>query len=246
VSGFVKIYGSMLDSSIWGEDPTIRVVWITLLAMADETGYIDASVGGIARRAVVDLEACRGALGVFQAPDPDSKDIANEGRRLRKTEHGWLVLNYRKYREMQTEEQRRWADQKRKQREGGHVRDVQSCPPESTTKAEADRKADREAEAETGIYLTDRQAAPANPLIAGRRTEMERDAYRLIREVNALEPDKDPTEILLEAARWEGKDGRSRSKVRVEAMTDDHLIRTVHDLKANLEMARKKHGAKGA
>lgn len=85
------------------------------------------------------------------------------------------------------------------------------------------------------IERTDgRPAVPANPLIAGRRPDMEREAYRLIREIGVLEPDRDPTEILLEAAKWQGKDGGFRSKVRVETMSDDHLIRTVHDLKSIL------------
>jgi hypothetical protein len=75
-------------------------------------------------------------------------------------------------------------------------------------------------------------------LIAGRRPEIESEGYRLIREINALEPERDPTEILLEAARWQGKDGEFRSKVRLETMTDDHLIRTVHDLKENLAGAK--------
>lgn len=83
---------------------------------------------------------------------------------------------------------------------------------------------------------------PANPLIRGRRPDMEREGYRLIREINALEPERDPTEILIEAARWEMKDGRSRTKVRLETMTDDHLIRTVHDLKSTLETVRQEHG----
>jgi hypothetical protein len=70
----------------------------------------------------------------------------------------------------------------------------------------------------------------------------EGERYRLIREISALEPDRDPTEILLEAARWEGKDGRARTKVRLETMSDDHLIRTVHDLRTILEAAQREHG----
>lgn len=91
---------------------------------------------------------------------------------------------------------------------------------------------------------TDERTGPPNPLIQGRRPEMEQEGYRLIREINALEPDRDGTEILMEAARWEMKDGRSRTKVRLETMTDDHLIRTVHDLKSILEAVKEEHGPK--
>ena len=85
-------------------------------------------------------------------------------------------------------------------------------------------------------------AMPANPLIAGRRPKMESDGYRLIREISDLEPDRDPTEILIEAAGWKDRDGRTRTKVRLETMNDDHLIRTVHDLKSILEDVKRKHG----
>jgi hypothetical protein len=85
-------------------------------------------------------------------------------------------------------------------------------------------------------------SVPANPLIAGRRPELERKGYRLIREHGALEPDRDPTDILLEAATWVSKDGRERSKLRLETMTDDHLIRTVRDLERNLEAVKRERG----
>jgi hypothetical protein len=75
---------------------------------------------------------------------------------------------------------------------------------------------------------------------------MELDGYRLIREIGALEPDRDPTEILMEAAGWKDRDGKTRSKVRLETMTDDHLIRTVHDLKSILDDAKAKHGTTAA
>ena len=60
----------------------------------------------------------------------------------------------------------------------------------------------------------------------------------MVAAIAELEPEKDPTEILAEAASWEGRDGAIRSKVRLETMSDDHLIRTIQDLKKNLEVAR--------
>jgi len=84
----------------------------------------------------------------------------------------------------------------------------------------------------------ERPAAPTNPLMVGRRPAIESDGYRLIREINALEPDRDPLEILMEAAGYETKDGKLRTKVRLETMSDDHLARTVHDLKENLAEAK--------
>ena len=53
MSGYTKLFGSILDSTVWATPATVRVVWITMLAMADEHGVVSASVGGLARRAVV-------------------------------------------------------------------------------------------------------------------------------------------------------------------------------------------------
>lgn len=101
---FVKLHGTILDSSVWAEPHPIRIVWITMLAMADEDGIVQASVGGLARRAVVSIEECRTALDRFLGPDPDSRD-GTTGERITKVPGGWLVLNHAQYREKRTEAQ---------------------------------------------------------------------------------------------------------------------------------------------
>ena len=115
---FTKVWGSILDSSVWGEPHYVRIVWITMLAMADQHGYVGASVGGIARRANVAPCEAEEALEVFQRPDPDSRNEAHEGRRIEKVERGWHLLNYAYFRDLRDKEQRRAyeADRKRKYR----------------------------------------------------------------------------------------------------------------------------------
>src|SRR5689334_177767 len=79
---YVKVFGSILDSSVWREDSDTKVVWITLLAMADQHGEVQASVPGLAHRAGVSVEACENALELFMAPDKYSSTPDNEGRRI--------------------------------------------------------------------------------------------------------------------------------------------------------------------
>lgn len=117
MSHFVKLYGSILDSSVWGESKDTRLVWVTLLAMADPEGYVEASLPGLARRANVTIEECEAALAVLSAPDPYSKSQEHDGRRVEKVARGWLVLNYEAYREMRTRSQADAARRKREQRE---------------------------------------------------------------------------------------------------------------------------------
>ena len=99
---YVKLFGSILDSTVWDTAPATRLVWITLLAMADRDGVVEASVPGLAKRANVDRSDCERALALFLAPDPDSRTKDNEGRRIEEVDGGWRLINYEKYRDKAT------------------------------------------------------------------------------------------------------------------------------------------------
>jgi hypothetical protein len=97
-NGFTKLFGDIVTSSIWSEDDKTRLVWITLLALSDATGHVNAALPGLARAANVSLEDCAKAVARLEAPDQYSRSPENEGRRIAKAEGGWLVLNYVKHR----------------------------------------------------------------------------------------------------------------------------------------------------
>lgn len=90
-----------MDSSIWLESNTTRIVWITLLAAMDEDGYAHfACIKNLALRAnVTDTEA-QEAIDVLLAPDPNSSNPANEGRRIERIPGGYLILNAIEYRNL--------------------------------------------------------------------------------------------------------------------------------------------------
>jgi hypothetical protein len=124
VSGFVKIYGSMLDSSIWGEPANVRLLWITMLAMADAEGEVMAAVPGLARRANLSIPETVDALRVLTEPDAFDRSGVDEGRRIRSIPGGWLLVNYQAYRELRTEKQINDADRKQRSRERRKSPDV--------------------------------------------------------------------------------------------------------------------------
>jgi len=99
MSGYTKLFSSIVTSSIWSEDHGTRVVWITLLAMADKDGFVDASVPGLAKMAGVEIQELEAALKVLQEPDPYSRTSAHDGRRIEAVEGGWVLLNHAKYRQ---------------------------------------------------------------------------------------------------------------------------------------------------
>lgn len=118
MSGFTKLDSGIVDSSLWAEPAETRVVWITLLAKCDKTGYARLSESGLQRASNVPMPAVRIALERFQSPDTDSRTPDNEGRRVEKMAGGWHILNYEKYRADMIEETAKeyLAEKKRKER----------------------------------------------------------------------------------------------------------------------------------
>ncbi len=102
--GFTKLHGTIIHSSIWQESAETRVVWVTMLAMADATGTVYASVSGLARAANVNREDCGRALECFLGPDAESSD-GTTGERIKVVPGGWFILNHGNYRDRQTREQ---------------------------------------------------------------------------------------------------------------------------------------------
>lgn len=110
--GYTKLFGSLLASTIWREDDKVRIVWITLLAMADKRGIAEGSIPGIADLARVSVEDCERALARLQEPDRFSRSTDNEGRRIAPTDGGFQILNHAKYRDRMSVEERREYRQK--------------------------------------------------------------------------------------------------------------------------------------
>ena len=114
---FTKLFEKILDSTVWGEDSDTRIVWITLLALANKDGHVLNTIPGLARRALpqepddVRIPKIEKALEIFKAPDPYSRTPDHEGRRIVDIQGGWFVLNHPLYRkqaqaELRAEQQR--------------------------------------------------------------------------------------------------------------------------------------------
>src|SRR6266446_6345553 len=105
--GFTKLFNTIVTSTIWQEDDKTRIVWITMLAIADADGVVSASIPGLASVANVSVDAARAAVKNLLSTDPDSRAKDFEGRRIEEVDGGWHVLNYIKYRRMLNAEERR-------------------------------------------------------------------------------------------------------------------------------------------
>lgn len=103
-----KLFGYILDSSIWLEPDSTRIVWITLIAAMDEDGFAHFSaIENLASRARVTLKEAEKAIHCLEGPDPNSSNPANEGRRIERVPGGWQILNAAEHRNRFTREIKR-------------------------------------------------------------------------------------------------------------------------------------------
>lgn len=184
MNGYTKLFQSLVTSSLWTESDRTRIVWITILAMADKHGEIQASVPGLARLAGVPVEDCEKAIELFLSPDRHSRTPDHDGRRIEKIYGGWAILNHAKYRAMASDADRREqaAERKRRQRDREESRLVTPSHGASATchaqvtpshasvtpdraKADTEAKAEADTKAQQENPLTPLQGEPA-PAVA--------------------------------------------------------------------------------
>lgn len=123
-----KLFTKILDSSIWLEDNPTRLIWITMIAAMDETGFVQfASIKNLAHRAIVSEDEAIKAVAKLEGQDPDSSDPENEGRRLEKVPGGWIVLNAEKYRAIVTREASKELNRIRVARHREKLKNVMKC-----------------------------------------------------------------------------------------------------------------------
>ncbi len=97
-SGFAKLFSTIVTSTIWQENKETKILWITMLALANRYGEVGAAEPGLANAAGLTLDETVKSLKKLESPDPYSRNQDHEGRRITKIEGGWQILNYTLYR----------------------------------------------------------------------------------------------------------------------------------------------------
>lgn len=175
MTGYTKLFGSIVASTIWREDDKTRLVWITMLAIANKHGEVEASVPGLADLSRVSVAECRESLAKLESPDPDSRSSEQEGRRIEKVEGGWRLINHAKYRaKLSVDERREYLAQKKRE-ERARQHGVNSCQQMSTsvagsqlastqsTHTEAEADTDTEAKEDTDSDSNAKTNPPPKP-----------------------------------------------------------------------------------
>ncbi len=133
---YSKLFSSLVHSSLWSEPDHIRLLFITLLALADRDGIIYGSRSGLERASMIDLDAaeeCDPWIRLM-GPDDDSSDLMrnpeNEGRRIEEIPGGFRIINYTYYRSLRDAEDRKAQNREAQQR---HREKVSPSKPLSAT-----------------------------------------------------------------------------------------------------------------
>lgn len=154
--GFTKLDEGILQSSIMAEDSDTFKIWITLLAACKENGIAYVSAIFLSAICHLPIETIEAAIHKLEEPDPHSRSLADDGRRIRRVDGGFEILNYQAYRTRSLKGAE--AERKRLYRAGLKNQDK-----------EADVEAEAEAEASG-------QSRTVPPLSGQTRTHPDREA----------------------------------------------------------------------
>lgn len=174
-AGWGKLHEEIVRSSIWSEDYATRLVWVTMIAIKDATGYVGASVTGLARTANVTVPECQAALEKLLAPDPDSRSKEFDGRRIEVADRGWRVLNSDRFRNGHSDDPQAAdaRERKRRSRERQAARAPLSAlsPQRSDPDPKSDADADTVSRDVTGQSVTSRDICDGHRAAAAAAAE---------------------------------------------------------------------------
>jgi hypothetical protein len=163
MAGYTKLFSSIVNSTIWREENHVRLVWITMLALADKNGLVEASIPGLADAARVTIKECENALDKLMSPDEYSRSQENEGKRIAKEDGGWLLLNYVRYRGKLTQEKIREQNRIRQQRFRDKKRNVTVTHNGDVTPINAQSESESESQSKASKKKTTKKKAVQLP-----------------------------------------------------------------------------------
>ena len=105
---YAKLFSTITESSLWSASKDARLLFMSMLAKADQVGFVEAALPGLARLANLTMAETEGALAELMAPDPHSKSPDCDGARVVKVDRGWCLVNYEAYRDRQDDHRKEY------------------------------------------------------------------------------------------------------------------------------------------
>jgi len=133
-----KIFELMYDGSLYGQWEAL-VTFQQMIVLADQEGFVDITPPALAARTSIPLEIIQNGIKILESDDPYSRTADENGKRIIRMNPdrpwGWKIVNYIKYRNMASQEERReymreYMKQYRKQEKFTDKHGVNDCKPE--------------------------------------------------------------------------------------------------------------------
>ena len=70
MGGYAKLWSGITESSLWDGSKEARLLFVSMLARADQVGFVEAAPSGLARIANLTKEEVASALEELTSPDP--------------------------------------------------------------------------------------------------------------------------------------------------------------------------------
>jgi len=105
-----KIFEMMYEGTLYGNWEAI-VTFQQMIVLADDEGFLDITPQALAARTSVPLEIITKGIEVLEGDDPHSRTKGHDGKRIIRINEnrpwGWQIVNYTKYRNMASHEDRK-------------------------------------------------------------------------------------------------------------------------------------------
>lgn len=155
---YSKLHASIVNSSLWTQRDSVRILFITLLALCDRDGIVYGSKPGLERIAMINPDEADDAWVVLMSPDEDSSDKMrapeNQGRRIEEVPGGFRLLNFEYYRGLRNDDDRREQNRQAQARFKAKSVSVSHSKPDSAKQIHgnpiSEAEADTESETKSG------------------------------------------------------------------------------------------------
>lgn len=174
MDGYTKLHARILTSSIWNEPNHVRILFITLLALADSNGRFEGSPAGLAALARLTVDEAVDALKVLEGPDQHSSDGTTGERLMRLSPGSWEIINHRHYRDKKTRKQIADLERQRKSRQApkddATCSDVTPCHTVSNSSVYVSESTD-------GSTGTERKKRGRKPTVAAKPDDVDQQVW---------------------------------------------------------------------
>ena len=111
-----KIFESMYDGTLYGQWEAI-ITFQQMIVLADKDGFVDITPPALAARTSIPLEIIQKGIEILESEDPYSRTSGQNGKRIELITDdrpwGWQIINYKKYRDMASREDKLRNDRER-------------------------------------------------------------------------------------------------------------------------------------